>query len=100
MLRDNDKISCYLEEYDKLNDAQHGFRKGRSCFSALLNVFDNILNYLSEHKATCVDMVYFDYAKVFDKEDHGILLHKIRDFGITAYLGIWLAIYQIVYHQI
>ena len=52
-------ILFYLEEeeYDKLNDAQHGFRKGRPC----LNVF--VSNNLSEDKATCVDMVYLDYAE-------------------------------------
>ena len=31
------------------------------------NVFDNIFNYLSEDKATCVDILYLDYAKAFDK---------------------------------
>ena len=67
-----------------LNDVQHGFRRGRSCLSAILNVF----NYLSEDKATCVDMVYLDYAKAFDKVDRGALLHKIRD---TGRLGKWLA---------
>ena len=36
-------------------------------------------------------MVYLDYAKAFDKVDHGVLLHKIRDFGITGHLGKWLA---------
>ena len=47
-------------------------------------VFDNIVNYLSEDKANFVDMVYLDYAKAFDKIDCGVLLHKMRDFSITA----------------
>ena len=34
----------------------------------------------------CVDMVYLH----FDKVHHGILLHKVRDFGISDKLGIWL----------
>ena len=35
-------------------------------------------------------MVYLDFAKAFDKVDHGMLLHKLRDFGISGKLGIWL----------
>ena len=55
MLNDmlNDMLNGMLN--DMLNDAQHGFGKGRSCLS---DVFDNILNYLSEDNATSVDMVY------------------------------------------
>ena len=36
-----------------------------------------------------VDMVYRDFAKAFDKVDHGILLHKVKDLGITDKLGQW-----------
>lgn len=52
-----------VELHDILNDTQHGFRKDRSCLSALLSVFDNISKYLLEDKATCVYMFYLDYAK-------------------------------------
>ena len=36
-----------------------------------------------------VDMIYLDFSKAFDKVDHGILLHKLKDLGITGKLGIW-----------
>ena len=35
-------------------------------------------------------MVYLDFAKAFDKVDHGVLLHKIKMLGITGKLGVWL----------
>ena len=35
-------------------------------------------------------MVYLVFQKAFDKGDHGILLHKIRDIGITGALGKWM----------
>ena len=35
-------------------------------------------------------MVYLDFAKAFDKVDHGVLLHKIIILGITGKLGVWL----------
>ena len=37
-----------------------------------------------------VNMVYLDFAKAFDKVDHGVLLHKIKILGITGKLGVWL----------
>ena len=37
-----------------------------------------------------MDIIYLDFAKAFDKVDHGVLLHKVRDLGITGKLGIWL----------
>ena len=36
-----------------------------------------------------VDMIYLDFSKAFDKVDHGVLLHKLRDMGIAGNLGIW-----------
>ena len=34
-------------------------------------------------------MIYLDFSKAFDKVDHGVLLHKLRDMGIAGNLGIW-----------
>ena len=33
-----------------------------------------------------VDMIYLDFSKAFDKVDHGVLLHKLRDMGIVGNL--------------
>ena len=38
---------------------------------------------------TTVDMIYLHFSKAFDKADHGVLLHKLKDLGITGKLGIW-----------
>ena len=77
----------FLERNGLLNSSQHDFRSGRSCLSALLNVFDNLMNMIDS--STTVDMIYLDFSKAFDKVDHGIVLHKLRDFGITGNLGLW-----------
>ena len=47
-----------------------------SCLSALLSVFDDVMQLLSSGNNT-VDMVYLVFAKAFDKVEHGVLLQKI-----------------------
>ena len=34
-----------------------------------------------------VAMIYLDFSKAFDKVNHGIVLHTLRDFGITGNSG-------------
>ena len=51
------------------------FRGGRSCLSALLNVFDDIMQLMSG--GNTVDMVYLDFAKAFDKVDHFSIKSKL-----------------------
>ena len=65
-------IHQFLETHQKINPKQHGFRSGRSCFSQLLKHHNKILEKLQ--KSNNVDVIYLDFAKAFDKVDHGILL--------------------------
>ena len=82
------QVFSFLDQKGCLNSTQHGFRHGRSCLSAMLDAFDNIMHMLDSNSS--VDMVYLDFSKAFDKVDHGILLHKFRAVGITGNIGIWL----------
>ena len=66
------QIVTFLIYKGHLNPTQHGFRGWRSCLSALLSVIDDVMQLLSSGNHT-VDMVYLDFAKVFDKVDHGVL---------------------------
>ena len=38
--------------------------------------------------STTVDMVYLDFSKAFNKGDHGIVLHKLREY--LGSLAIWV----------
>ena len=42
-------------------------------------------------------MIYLDFAKAFDKVDHGILLRKLPEIGISGNLGIWF--YNFLAHR-
>ena len=79
----------HLEQNGLLPDGQHGFRAGRSCLTQLLTFWDNLLEKMEQGKG--VDVIYTDYAKAFDKCEIGVLLHRLRDCGITGKVGCWLA---------
>lgn len=59
---------------------QHGFVKGKSCLTQLLQVYHPIGVELDD--AGHVDAVFLDLAKAFDSVPHRLLLHKIQSFGI------------------
>ena len=75
------QIVNFLISKGHLNPTQHGFRGGCSSLSALLSVFDDVMQLLSSGNNS-VNMVYLDFAKAFDKVEHGVLLYKM--FGITG----------------
>ena len=72
-----EKIVAFLSENNLFNHNQHGFMKGRSCLLALLSVYDEVILNLSNSQMSCTDTIYIDFAKAFDKVDHGVLLWKI-----------------------
>ena len=83
------QVFSLLCDINCLNDTEHGFRSGRSCLLALLDVYDNVMHRLNSCSDSIVDMVYLDFSKAFDKVDNGILLHKVKELGIIGKLGQW-----------
>ena len=81
-------IVKFLEENNKFNITQHGFRAGHSCLSQLLNHYDKILDILQS--GSNVDVIYLDFAKAFDKVDHGIVLKKLSLLGIRGKILKWI----------
>ena len=82
------KLIEYLESVDLLNNRQHGFRKNRSCLSQLMDHYQSILNIMENGNAA--DVIYLDFAKAFDKVDHGILIRKLRSLGIGGQILKWI----------
>ena len=81
-------INQFLETHQKINHKQHGFRPGRSCLSQLLEHQNKILEELEEPNN--VDVIYLDFAKAFDKVDHGILLNKLKKIGFNGKICVWI----------
>ena len=82
------EIVNFLEENNLLPEDQHGFIHGRSTLSQLLHHIEEIIRAWEEEKVT--DTIYLDFSKAFDKVDHGILCHKLKQLGISGKVGVWI----------
>lgn len=73
---------------------QHGFEKGRSTTTNLMNFVGYVLNKLE--RGSQVDAIYTDIRKVFDQISHSYLIRKLSQLGIQSACWIWLVpIYEI-----
>ena len=81
-------ITKHLESSDLITDSQHGFRRGRSCLTNLLEFFHDIFSLYDKSRA--VDILYLDFKKAFDKVPHKRLMAKVRSYGIIDEVGDWI----------
>ena len=77
--------------HDQIYTLQHGFMKGRSTVTQLLQVLHDIKKSLI--KGEQVDMVYLDYEKKIEKVPHDLLIEKLKSLGIYGNLLKWLNLY-------
>jgi hypothetical protein len=76
--------SSVMGHFDRnkiLTNAQHGFRKKRSCESQLIVTIHDIASKLERDSQ--VDIILLDFAKAFDKVPHHRLLHKLEYYGVN-----------------
>jgi retron-type reverse transcriptase len=78
----------HAEKNNILYPLQHGFRKGRSCETQLIEFVDDISKNLQEGRQT--DILIMDFAKAFDKVNHSLLIHKLRYYGIDGKTTRWI----------
>ena len=67
---------------------QHGFSKGKSTVTNLLEALDVWTEALSH--GLPVDIIFLDYAKAFDTVPHERLLRRVESFGIVGELLQWI----------
>ena len=83
-----DNIVSHLEKLSLIRDSQHGFRKGRSCLTNLLDFMETITQYLDAGQP--VDLVYLDFAKAFDKVPFARLFKKLESHGVGGQILEWI----------
>ena len=69
----------HAEKNNILYPLQHGFRKGRSFETQLIEFVDDISKNLQEGRQ--IDILIMNFAKAFDKVNHSLLIHKLRYYG-------------------
>jgi ribonucleases P/MRP protein subunit RPP40 len=74
-----------------IHHSQHGFFEKRSTQTNLMEYVSAVADAIISGGQ--VDTVYTDFAKAFDKVDHGILLVKLRSFGLQENLVKWFSTY-------
>ncbi|MEW8547283.1 MAG: reverse transcriptase domain-containing protein, partial [Candidatus Thiodiazotropha sp.] len=68
---------------------QHGFIKGKSCVTQLLEFMEDITEAIDQGLE--VDVIYLDFSKAFDKVPHKRLLRKISGYGIKGNVLNWIS---------
>ena len=84
-----DAITEHLERNHLISGSQHGFFKGRSCATNLLEFLEKAMLAADEGKA--MDVVFLDFAKAFDKVPREQLLKKLQAHGIRRNLLHWVS---------
>jgi len=81
-------IMGHLDRQGIIYDKQHGFRRGRSCETQLLELTHDLLTGLHEGRQT--DLIIMDFAKAFDKVCHEKLLTVLHRYGIDPPTLRWI----------
>ena len=87
----------HFEDNSILTDNQHGFRRGRSCETQLLELVEELTTNLESSKQT--DILITDFSKAFDKMNHSLLLHKLQRYGVQGTTNTWIANFLNNRHQ-
>lgn len=83
------KLSMTINK--SLSENQHGFRAGRSTATNLVLFCNYIFKNFNNRQQT--DVIFTDFAKAFDKVDHGTLVCKLNFLGFTSNILSWLSSY-------
>jgi len=84
-----DTIVHHLESKQLIANSQHGFRKGRSCLTNLLEFLDKVTGCIDTGDS--VDVIFLDFTKSFDKVSHTRLILKLKAHIIDGKLSNWIA---------
>ena len=83
-----DKIVEHLTTNKLLNEAQHGFRQGRSCLTNLIETLEQWTEILDDGDG--IDVAYLDFRKAFDLVSHEHLIYKLSKYGIKGKILGWI----------
>ena len=77
-----------MEKHKLFTIHQHGFRKGTSCITQLIEVLDDWTEQLDDKNA--IDTIYLDFQKAFATVPHQRLINKLQSYGICGNILGWI----------
>ncbi|KAK4830060.1 hypothetical protein QYF61_008398 [Mycteria americana] len=77
-----------MEDKKIVRNHQHGFTKGKSWLTNLINLYDKMTGLVDEGRA--VDILYLDFSKAFDTVSHKILIDKVFMYGLVEQTVRWI----------
>ncbi|KAM7282856.1 reverse transcriptase family protein [Ixodes scapularis] len=77
--------------HNVLNPNQHGFRRGLSTVTQLIEFYHELATYVNNR--TQVDAVFIDLSKAFDRVPHRRLIKTLIDLGVPFSLTKWINAY-------
>ena len=80
-------IMTHASNFDILNPFQHGFRRGLSCETQLIEFINDITINTDAGRQT--DCLIMDFSKAFKKVNHSLLIHKLEHYGIRGKTNQW-----------
>ncbi|MCG8045675.1 MAG: reverse transcriptase family protein [Candidatus Thiodiazotropha endolucinida] len=81
-------IVQHMTDNNLFNPSQHGFIKGKSCLTQLLEFIEDVSQAIDD--GYNVDVIYLDFKKAFDKVPHQRLLLKLQNYGIKGQVYEWV----------
>ncbi len=79
----------HLDRNKLLKPSQHGFTKGRSCTTNLLEFLEQATRIVDGGKS--MDAIYLDFSKAFDMVPTARLLEKLKSHGFHGKVLTWLS---------
>jgi Reverse transcriptase (RNA-dependent DNA polymerase) len=83
-----DEISRHLEENKLISESQHGFMRGWSCATNIIEFMEIVTRAVDRGES--VDIFYLNFSKAFDKVPRERLLVKLKAKGVSGKLADWL----------
>lgn len=84
-------LTNFLDEHNVLAAVQHGFRRGYSTCTQLVETIHDFATAINEGKQT--DVIFMDFRKAFDKVSHKKLLHKLSFIINNKQILTWIQSY-------
>ena len=85
------QLRRYCEKHGLFGKNQHGFRKSRSCSTALLSTYTKLRTGRMQKKWQ--GMLCFDLSAAYDTVNHKLLIEKAKIYGFDRTALAWLSSY-------